>query len=166
MMQLEVLQNLFPIVLLVLALGGVALSGYRDRARTRAALRHAAKSGLGLLPPLLALSAGVGLTMAVVPAAVIARLFEAHGAAGFFLLAGVGALLTIPAPMAYPLASSLHQMGASLPALASFITTLTMVGLLTAPLEIRAFGRRFTLLRQSFSLLLALLIGALMGVLL
>lgn len=157
---------MFPFVLLAVALGGVALSGLRDRARTEAALRKAARSGLNLLPSLLAMTAGVGFTMAVVPASAMARLFQAHGAAGFFLLAGIGALLTIPAPMAYPLAGSLHRMGAGLPALASFITTLTMVGLLTAPLEVKAFGRRFTLVRQSLSLVLALFIGALMGVLL
>jgi uncharacterized membrane protein YraQ (UPF0718 family) len=155
-----------PLVLLSVALGGLAVSGSRDRARTRAALSYAARAGLGLVPPLLALTAGVGLTISVIPASSIARLFESHGAAGFFLLSGLGALLTIPAPMAYPLAGSLHRMGASLPALASFITTLTMVGVLTAPLEVKAFGRRFTILRQSFSLALALGIGALMGVLL
>ena len=104
--------------------------------------------------------------MALVPPSVIANLFHAHGRVGFFLLAGLGALLTIPAPVAYPLAGSLHRMGASLPALASFITTLTMVGLLSAPLESKAFGRRFTILRQTFSLALALVIGALMGALL
>ncbi|MFN7957017.1 MAG: hypothetical protein U0P46_01625 [Holophagaceae bacterium] len=157
---------MFPFMLLAAALGCVVLSGIRDRARTRAALTHAARSGLGLLPPLLAMTAGVGLTMAVVPAPLIARLFQAHGVLGFLLLSGLGALLTIPAPMAYPLAGSLHRMGAGLPALASFITTLTMVGLLSAPLEIRAFGRRFTFVRQGLSLLLALLIGALLGVLL
>jgi uncharacterized membrane protein YraQ (UPF0718 family) len=68
--------------------------------------------------------------------------------------------------MAYPMAGSLHQMGASLAALASFITTLTMVGLLSAPLEVKAFGRPFTILRQGASLILALAVGALMGVLL
>ena len=156
---------MFPILLLVAALGGVGLSGIRDRTRTRAALVYAAKSGLGLLPPLLAMTAGVGLTMAAVPASVIAQLFHAHGALGFFLLAGLGALLTIPAPMAYPLAGSLYHMGASLSALASFMTTLSMVGILTSPMEVKAFGRRFTLIRQVLSLLLALLIGALMGVL-
>lgn len=157
---------MFPIVLAGLALGGVALSGFRDPARTRRALAQAGRSGLNLLPSLLALTAGIGLTLALIPPTAISRLFQSHGLAGFFLLAGVGSLLTIPGPIAYPLAGSLHHLGASLPALATFITTLTMVGLLTAPMEVKAFGRRFTLLRQSFSLGLALLIGALMGVLL
>lgn len=157
---------MFPVVLLIVSLVLTVVSAFRDPVRTRAALAQAARSGLGLCPPLLALTAAVGLTLSLVPASAVADLFQSHGAAGFFLLAGLGALLTIPAPMAYPLAGSLHQMGASLPALASFITTLTMVGVLTAPLEIQAFGRRFTVLRQSFSLALALLIGALMGVVL
>jgi uncharacterized membrane protein YraQ (UPF0718 family) len=157
---------MLPLTLLILALGGVALSGTRDRTRTRTALTKACRSGLGLLPPLLGLTAGVGFTMTLLPPAAITRLFESHGVLGFFLIAGLGALLTIPAPMAYPLAGSLHQMGASLAALASFITTLTMVGLLSAPLEVKAFGRPFTILRQGASLILALAVGALMGVLL
>lgn len=157
---------MFPLFLLATALGGLTLSGIKDRRRTRAALQTALRSGLGLLPGLLAVTAGIGLTMAAIPPRVIAGLFQAHGVSGFFLLAGVGALMTSPGPVTYPLAGSLHRMGASLPALASFITTLTMVGTLTAPLEIKAFGRRFTLLRQALSLILALLVGALMGVLL
>ncbi|HJV21511.1 MAG TPA: hypothetical protein VJ570_02390 [Holophagaceae bacterium] len=157
---------MFPLVLAILAVGGVGLSGLQDPARTRRALAQAGRAGLGLLPSLLALTAGIGLTLALIPPAALTRLFQGHGVAGFFLLAGVGSLLTIPGPVAYPLAGSLHQLGAGLPALATFITTLTMVGLLTAPLEVKAFGRRFTVLRQAFSLGLALLIGALMGVLL
>lgn len=155
--------NLFPLVLLAAAVGGVALSALRDVPRTRTALRASVRSGLALLPGLLAVLAGVGLTMAAIPPAGVAALFQNRGTAGFFLLAGLGALMTIPGPVAYPLAGSLHRMGATLPALASFLTTLTMVGALTAPLEIAAFGRRFTLLRQSLSLILALLVGALMG---
>jgi uncharacterized membrane protein YraQ (UPF0718 family) len=157
---------MIPILLLAASLGGLAVSGLKDGRRTRAALHSAARSGLGLLPPILTLTAGVGLAMSVVPPSLIARLFHAHGAVGYLVLAGLGALLTIPAPVAYPLAGSLYRMGASLPALASFITTLTMVGILTAPLEIKAFGRRFTVLRQTFSMILALLIGTLMGALL
>lgn len=155
---------MFAVVLTLIALAGVALSGSLDRTRTATALRAACRSGLSLLPSLLALTAGVGCTLALVPPAAIARLFQSHGVFGFFLLAGLGALMTIPGPIAYPLAGSLHRMGASLGALASFITTLTMVGILSAPLEVKAFGRRFTLLRQGMTLLLALLIGAMMGV--
>lgn len=155
---------MLPWILAGFALLALVLSWGRDRRRTGEALVQALRSWLKLLPSLLGLTAGIGLGLALLSPGQVARLFRFHGLAGFFLLSGVGSLLTIPAPVAYPLAGTLRRMGASLPALAAFITTLTMVGILTAPLEIQAFGRRFTLLRQSLSLLLALLVGALMGV--
>ena len=150
----------------LLALAALAVSAAMDRGRSRRAVGAAARAGLNLLPSLLGLTAGVALSLAALPPRAVAQLFQSHGAAGFFLLAGVGALLTIPAPVAYPLAGSLRLMGATLPALASFVCTLTMVGVLTAPLEVRAFGRRFTALRQSLCLALALAVGAAMGALL
>lgn len=55
-------------------------------------------------------------------------------------------------------------MGAPPASLAAFVTTLTMVGTVTAPIEISYFGKRFTLLRQSLSFITAILIGLLMGV--
>ncbi len=115
---------------------------------------------------MLGLTAAIGLTTASLPPELIAGLFRSHGTAGFLLLSGLGALITIPAPVAYPLAGSLLRLEANLPAMASFITALTMVGVLTAPLEIKAFGRSFTLIRQALSLALALAIGALMGLML
>jgi uncharacterized membrane protein YraQ (UPF0718 family) len=150
--------------LTVLTLLALLLSARRSPARTRLALGAALRSGLALLPSLLGLTAAVGLTTAL-PAG-IARLFQVHGRAGFFGLAAVGSVLTLPSPVAYPLAGSLRRMGVGLPALAAFITTLTMVGLVSAPLELQTFGRRFTLARQGLSLGLALAVGALMGVLL
>lgn len=157
---------MFPLALLIAALLGLGVSAALDGARTRAALRAASASGLNLLPSLLGVLAGVGLLMAAIPPTAVARLFESHGVLGFFLLSATGAVMVSPGPVAYPMLGSLRAMGASLPALASFLTTLTMVGTLTAPLEARTFGRRFTLLRQTLSLGLALLVGALMGALL
>ena len=153
-------------VLPLLVLSGLSWSAWKDPPLTGRALKAALRSWLGLLPPLLALTAAIGLTMALLPPEAVARLFRDHGPAAFFLLSGAGALITIPAPVAYPLVGALRGMGASLPALAAFLTTLTMVGVLTAPLEIKAFGAAFTLRRQVLSLALALAVGAAMGVLL
>ncbi len=38
-----------------------------------------------------------------------------HGVVGFALIAVVGAVLTMPAPVAFPLAGSLRQLGACCP---------------------------------------------------
>ena len=157
---------MFSLWLLLFTLIAVAVSYWKDRARTRKALGMGAKSSLKLLPGLLGMTALIGLLLALLPPRLLVNLFDSHGILGFFLISAVGALLTVPAPVAYPIAGALLQKGVSLSALAAFITTLTMVGVVTAPLEISQFGRRFTLLRQGMSFGLALIIGCLMGVLL
>jgi hypothetical protein len=48
--------------------------------------------------------------------------------------------------------------------IAVFITTLTMVGFMTLPMEISIMGKRFTLLRNVLSIIAALIIGLLVGV--
>ncbi len=157
---------MFSLWLLVITLIAVAFSFHRDRARTWEALRRAAKANLSLLPGILGMTALIGLVLALLPPTLLTDLFRSHGIAGFLLISFVGALVTMPAPIAYPLAGALLQKGVSLAALAAFITTLTMVGVVSAPLEIAHFGKRFTLVRQSLSFGLALAIGLLMGVLL
>jgi uncharacterized membrane protein YraQ (UPF0718 family) len=138
----------------------------KDASRTRKALQLSYKSFMALLPSLLGMITLIGLILAITPQQVVISIFNIHGLAGFALTAAVGAAITMPAPVAFPLAGSLLKLGVSLPVLATFLTTLTMVGTVTAPMEIGYFGRRFTLIRQSLSLVLAIVIGALMGVIL
>ena len=80
------------------------------------------------------------------------------------LVSAIGSLITMPGPIAFPLAGSLLKLGAPPATLAAFITTLTMVGIVTAPIEISYFGKRFTIMRQSLSFITAILIGILMGI--
>jgi len=80
--------------------------------------------------------------------------------------AAIGTVTIIPAFVAFPLAASLVDMGAHLVAVAAFITTLTMVGFFTAPIEIKYFGKRFTLVRNLVSFLVAIVIALGVGVLL
>ena len=56
--------------------------------------------------------------------------------------------------------------GASVQTVTAFVSASVMVGLATMPVEIKAFGKKFTILRNSLSFLLALLLAFLMGVIL
>ncbi len=58
----------------------------------------------------------------------------------------IGTITIIPAFIAFPLADSLVESGANLVAVAAFITTLTMVGFTTLPIEIEHFGKNLLLL--------------------
>ncbi|MGD0843776.1 MAG: permease [Geobacteraceae bacterium] len=151
-------------ILLSITLIALMVSFWKDRERTRKALLISYRSFMALVPSLLGMTGLVGLVLALIPPNLLTNLFKFHGIAGFVLIALVGAIVTMPAPVAFPLAGSLFKLGASLPALAAFITTLTMVGIVTAPMEVAYFGKRFTVVRQSLSFILAILIGVLMGV--
>lgn len=157
---------MLPLILLLTALAATGVSLVLDPSRTRKGLVTAARSLWGITPSMLGVVGLVGLMLAVVGPETIRSLFNVHGLKGFVLVSLIGTLLTIPAPVAFPLAGSLRDMGAGLPELAAFLTTLTMVGLLTAPLEVAAFGRRFTVLRQSLSFMCAVGVGLAMGMLL
>jgi len=78
----------------------------------------------------------------------------------------IGTVTIIPAFIAFPLSSSLVRGGAYLVAVAAFITTLTMVGFATIPIEIEHFGKKFTFTRNMLSFIFAIFISLGMGVLL
>lgn len=154
------------LMLLLVTVVALAISYWRDPERTREALQTSLRSFLGLMPGLLAMIGLIGLLLALTPEHVLIQLFQQHGLTGFFLVSLVGSVATIPGPIAFPLAGSMLELGASKAAMAAFITTLTMVGLVSVPMEAEFFGRRFALLRNGLSLVLALIVGGLMGVIL
>ena len=134
-----------------------------DREKTRRALKISTKSLTGLAPRILGMVAMVGLVLALVPPNLLTRLFSFRGIGGFALISAIGSIITMPAPIAFPLVGSLFKLGAAPATLAAFVTTLTMVGIMTAPMEIAYFGKRFTLIRQTLSFVTAIIIGLLMG---
>lgn len=106
------------------------------------------------------------VTFTLIPASTIATLFGNQNAWGILLVATVGAVTLVPGIIAYPLAGSLVRQGAGVVPVAAFMTTLMMVGVVTAPLEIHYFGKRFTLIRNGLSFVAALAIALAMGVVL
>jgi uncharacterized membrane protein YraQ (UPF0718 family) len=155
------------IVVNLLAVVGLMVALNRDRPRARQALRAAARMFAGLAPTMAIIIVLISLMTAFVRPDDISRFVgEQAGFAGTLAIAAVGAVLFIPALIAFPLAASLLESGASVQAVAAFITTLTMIGVVTLPLEIKELGRRMALLRNVFSAVLALAIALAMGILL
>ncbi|MEJ5186925.1 MAG: hypothetical protein WHT46_07585 [Candidatus Geothermincolales bacterium] len=146
---------------LVLVLLAISLA--KSREKTVAALRVAVNALKRLLPGVLAVIGIIGLILGFVPPNWIARTMgQERGLLGFVFASLLGSILFIPAIIAFPLAGSLMEMGASVLAVSAFITTLTMIGFVFLPLEVREMGGRFALLRNGLSLLAALLVAFLM----
>lgn len=156
-------------VLLVngMAAAGLLLAFHRDGDRAVAAVKKGVASFVRILPTVLTIVVVIGLLLGFVPPEAIERFVgERSGPTGVLLTAALGSVLHIPSVVAFPLAASFREIGASVTVVAVFVTTLTMIGVVTLPLEIRELGWRFALLRNGVSLLGALLIAVLMGAIL
>lgn len=154
------------------AINGFAIIGFiisfiKNRKKSIRALKVAGKSFLKLLPMILIIVVLVGLLLGFVPPEGIETFFGTQsGILGALIIGGAGAILHIPALIAFPLAGSLVESGASITSAAAFITTLTMIGTVYLPVEIKILGKKFALLRNGLSFLVAMVISLLMGLIL
>lgn len=109
----------------------------------------------------------IGLVLALVPPETIeSTLGNSNQAIATILAAIAGSVTLIPAFVAFPLVGSLIDAGASILPGVAFLTTLTMVGVVTFPLEQHEFGSKFAITRNGLSFLFALVVAMGMGVIL
>ena len=138
-----------------------------DRERTI----QGVKRGLGMLRliafPFLNILILIAVMITVVPPDLIQTYLGAgSGIGGPLAAALIGSITLIPGFIAYPIAAFLIGDGASYTTVATFMTTLMMVGIVTLPLEIRYFGRRVAILRNALNFIAALVIGVVVGIVL
>ncbi|MFA5698829.1 MAG: permease [Sphaerochaeta sp.] len=137
------------------------VSAIKDRAKTRMSLKRAWKSFENILPQMLGMILFVGLIVAFLSPEVISRILGgSSGWVGVLIAAIIGSVSLIPAFVAFPMAKILLDHGAGYMQLAAFVSTLTMVGILTLGLEIKFFGKKFTIWRNVLAFLFALVIAA------
>lgn len=140
------------------------MSFFKDRQKTKMALKKAWKAFENILPQFLAILIIIGLALAILSPETITRLLGANsGIWGVLVASMIGSITLIPGFVAFPLAAALLKSGAGYMQIAAFVSTLMMVGIITMPLEIKTFGKRATLVRNisayAFSLVAALVIG-------
>jgi len=139
----------------------------KSKEKSKKAFKIAGKALLKSAPSLLTVIGIVGLTLGILTPETISNMVGAE--AGFtatIVAAILGAITLIPSLIAFPLAGSLLRSGATVMTISAFITTLVMVGIVTAPIEIKTLGKKFTLLRNGLGFLAALMIAGLMGMIL
>ncbi|KUO59423.1 MAG: permease [Gracilibacter sp. BRH_c7a] len=151
-------------ILYTLAITMLGLSYVKNKSKTKMALRKAWKSFENILPQFLSILIIIGISLSVLSTETISLLIgEKSGWIGIMTAAVIGSITLIPGFIAFPLTAALLKSGAGLTQIAVFISTLMMVGLVTLPLEVKYFGRKVALLRNSlafaFSFLVAFVIG-------
>lgn len=155
---------MFPYILYGLAIAALSVSFFKDRAKTKMALRKAWKAFENILPQLLSILILIGLALAILSPETITKLLgTSSGILGVLAAAVIGSITLIPGFVAFPLAAALLKSGAGTAQIAAFVSTLMMVGIVTLPLEKKTFGRRATIVRNVsafvFSLVAAFVIG-------
>ncbi|MEA3458620.1 MAG: permease, partial [Candidatus Thermoplasmatota archaeon] len=152
--------NVTAIIINCIAVAALILAFIKDKDKTAQSLKMALKSFIKMLPMVFILIIVIGLLLGFVPPDQISRFVgEQSGAGGVLLIGMMGAIMHIPSLLSFPLASSMLESGASITAVAAFITTLTMIGMITLPLEIKILGKKMALLRNGISFVIAILIA-------
>ena len=156
--------NLTIIAINILAVVGLLIAFVKDRNKTVKSLVVAGKSFIEILPMVFIIVIIIGLLLGFIPPDEISRFVgEQSGLKGVLLVGVVGAFMHTPSLLSFPLAASLLEEGASVSAVAAFITTLTMIGMITLPLEIKELGKKMALLRNGLSFIIAIIIALIMG---
>ncbi len=135
-----------------------------DRQKTYKALMIAVKKIKKILPSFIILLIMVSILLYVLPEHLIAKYLGIDNKwLAVFVSALLGSISVIPGFIAFPLSGLLQKQGIPYMVLASFTTTLMMVGVLSYPVERIYLGTKTTLIRNAFSLLLALIVSLCIG---
>jgi uncharacterized membrane protein YraQ (UPF0718 family) len=100
------------------------------------------------------------------PQAVSQFLLKFRGFTGIIIGALTGAVMMSPAATSYPIGQYLLAHNASYSLVAAFLFTWVGIGVVALPLEFKFLGKKFALIRNSFTFIAAILIALLVGALL
>lgn len=142
----------------------LVVSFFKDKSKTKKALRKAWKSFEHILPQFLTIILIIGMMLSVVDNETISRfLGSSSGILGVLIALFVGSITLIPGFVAFPLAAALLNNGAGVAQIAAFISSLMMVGIVTIPMEIKMFGKKVTVIRNISAMFFSLIVAYVMG---
>lgn len=158
---------MFTYILYALAIIGLAISFFKDRQKTKAALMKAWKAFENILPQLLTIFLILAFALAIFPPETIRKLLGSEsGILGILAAALIGSVTLMPGFVAFPLAAALLKSGAGYMQLAAFVSTLMMVGIITIPIEKKTFGLKATITRNASAFVFSFVVAVVMGVVL
>lgn len=139
----------------------------KDKGKTFASMKKSKGMMGNMMSEIVAIIFIIGLVLTLVPPESIKSVLGSSNTLLSTIAAAIaGSITLIPAFVAFPLVGSLVDVGASIVPAVAFLTTLTMVGVVTFPLEKKEFGLKFAVTRNLLSFSFAIIIALVMGVIL
>lgn len=152
------------VIFYALAIGAMAWSYSKDKAKTLQGLKKAWKAFENILPAFAVVLFLIGIILTVIsPATVTALLGKNSGFFGMLVAGIIGSITLIPGFIAFPLAKAVLDMGAGIQQVAVFVSTLMMVGIVTAPLERQYFNTKAMVLRNGLSFFFSFAVAYVLG---
>lgn len=151
--------GLYAITLMLLL-----LSYFKDKKKTKMAIKKAWKAFENILPEFLVVILLVGILIAVMNPELISKIIGSDsGWFGVILAAIIGSITLIPGFVAFPTAAMLLESGAGYMQIGAFISTLMMVGVVTLPVEIKYFGKKITFMRNLLAFIFSFFVAGIIG---
>jgi len=156
--------DIFTIILWIITLTWFIVSIIKDKKKTINSIKMSGGMMKNMIGQIIGILFLIGIVLTFIPPDIINEYMgQSNAVISTIIAALVGSITLIPAFVAFPLVGSLMSAGASIVPMVAFLTTLTMVGIVTFPLEQREFGTKFTAVRNSLSFVFAIIIAFIMG---
>lgn len=136
-----------------------------NRKKTFKSLKVALKKFMNILPAFLIMLVLISIVLFLVPDQLISEYLGHKNSVVALLFASLfGSITIMPGFIAFPLCGILLSKGVPYMVLSAFTTTLMIVGVLTYPVEKAYFGTKVTLIRNTVSFFIALVVAAMTGI--
>lgn len=152
-------------LLYIVAIVALLISFVANRDKTLNALKIAFKKFIKISPAMLSMLILVSIVLFLIPEKIISvYLKENNRFIGVGIASIFGSITLMPGFITFPLCGILLKKGVTYMVLSAFSTTLMMVGVLTYPIEKEYFGVKVTIIRNTLSLFIALIVALMTGV--
>ncbi len=140
------------------------ISFIKDKNKTKAALKKAFKSFENIMPQFLFIMLTISVILSIINTNTISSIIgNDSGFLGTSLSAIVGSITMMPTFVAFSTGDSLLKSGAGYAQVAAMISTLTMVGVITFPMESQYIGKKAAFFRNFMAFLFAFVVAFFVG---
>lgn len=140
------------------------VSLFKDRSKTKLAIKKWLKSFEAIMPQFLFIIIIVGIILSSInPQTMSSFIGKESGLFGIAFSSIIGSITMMPTFVAFSIGDSLLKNGGGYAQVAALISTLTMVGVLTFSLEAKSIGKRAAFFRNFFAFLFSFVVAFFIG---
>lgn len=157
--------DISTIILYITAIILTIVSLIKSPKKTKMGLKKGWMAFKKILPILVPLFMIVGFVLSIItPETIQSVLGGDTGFIGIIIGVFIGSVTFMPPFVAYPLGAELIEQGAGYAQIAGFVAALMAVGFVYIPTEIKFFGKKSTILRNTLGLLASVIVAIIMWV--